>query len=128
MLIYLAVPYSSPCGAVKELRYHAVTRAAAQLVQLGYLVFSPISMSHPMVTHGCRPDFDYWRRFDEKMILACDEVWVLKLDGWHKSVGVTAEIEIANQLGKKVRYIDTDWIATEVAVQAHFRAQRRSSD
>ena len=32
----------------------------------------------------------------------CDELWCLTLDGWDKSVGVRAEVELARTLGKPV--------------------------
>ncbi|MBX3452499.1 MAG: DUF1937 family protein [Planctomycetaceae bacterium] len=35
----------------------------------------------------------------------CDEVVVLTLDGWRESAGVQAEIRIAGELGKPVRYL-----------------------
>ena len=42
-LVYLAVPYSHPDTAIRELRFYEANVAAAKLMQVGWLVFSPIS-------------------------------------------------------------------------------------
>ena len=47
-IIYLAAPYSHPDPGVRERRFRAINRAAAALIAEGRIVFSPISMSHPI--------------------------------------------------------------------------------
>jgi hypothetical protein len=44
-------------------------------------------------------------RFSRERLGRCDEVVVLMLDGWEESIGVQAEIRIARELGKPVRYL-----------------------
>lgn len=36
--------------------------------------------------------YDIWGRYCEKMLAACDEVWVLQLPGWESSTGVKGEM------------------------------------
>jgi hypothetical protein len=49
--------------------------------------------------------WSFWEQYDRKFLERCDEVVVLMLDGWEESVGVQAEIRIAGELGKPVRYL-----------------------
>ena len=44
--------------------------------------------------------------FDREHLERSDEAVVLVLDGWQESRGVQAEIRIARELGKPVRYLD----------------------
>lgn len=105
-LIYLASPYTAEDEAVKEDRYDAVCRCAANLIGQDYLIFSPIVHSHPLVPHGLPSSWKFWKRYDTLMISLCDELWVLKLDGWIGSKGVQDEIKIAMDLGKRIRFVE----------------------
>lgn len=104
-MIYLASPYSHPCPTIREARFHAVCRMAALLMRQGQVVFAPIVHGHPLVDHGLPTEWPFWERFDREHLRRCDELVVLTLDGWRESVGVTAEIRIAGELGKPVRYL-----------------------
>lgn len=104
-MIYLASPYSHPDPAVREERYRAACQAAAALLLAGQPVCSPIVHSHPLVAYGVPTGWVFWSRFDRALLARCDEVLVLMLDGWQESVGVQAEIRIARELGKPVRYL-----------------------
>jgi hypothetical protein len=73
------------------------------------IIFSPIVHSHNMAKyypehHG--QDWSYWKRVDARYISACNEVWVLTLDGWYASIGVSAERKLAQEMGKPLFYID----------------------
>jgi hypothetical protein len=106
-LIYLASPYSHADEAVREQRFHAVCEAAARLMDAGHLIFSPIAHSHCIALAGKLPtDYRFWRRYDEAMLRAAGELWVLMLPGWHVSTGVAEETAYATGLGKPVRYVD----------------------
>ena len=106
-LIYLATPYCDPDPAVKELTFNTVNRAAVQIMNEGHHVFSPISMSHPIALAGELPgDWSYWESFDRVMLAACTKIIVLMLPGWALSVGVTAEIKIALEMGILIEYLD----------------------
>jgi len=107
-MIYLASPYSHPDSVVREKRFHDSCRVATQLLAAGHTVFSPIVHGHSLVGHGLPTDWSFWERFDRDHLVRCDEVVVLMLDGWRESVGVAAEIRIAGELGKPVRYLAPD--------------------
>jgi hypothetical protein len=61
--------------------------------------------NHPLVAHGLPTGWDFWEGIDRRFLELCDEVVVLTVDGWRESAGVQAEIRIASQLGKLVRYL-----------------------
>ena len=104
--IYLATPYSDPSPAVRAARFTAVNEVAARLMGEGFLVFSPISHTHPIALAGDLPKgWEFWREYDLTFIEWCDEVHVLMQPGWEDSVGVTAETLIAIEMNKPVVYI-----------------------
>jgi len=104
-VIYLASPYSHPDAAVRDERFHAVCCSVVALLDTGVSVFSPIAHSHALVAHGLPTDWSFWEAVDRDHLLRCDELVVLMLDGWRESVGVAAELRIAAELGKPVRYL-----------------------
>ena len=104
-MIYLASPYSHPDAAIREERFRAACQAAAQLMRAGNIVYSPIAHSHPIALHGLPTDWRFWERHDREHLIRCEELVVLMFDGWRESEGVQAEIRIAGELGKPVRYL-----------------------
>jgi nucleoside 2-deoxyribosyltransferase len=101
--IYLAIPYS---GHIEK-SFRLANEIAAELIQKGFIVFSPISMSHPIAIYGkMKGSWDVWKRIDMEFIKWCDEVIVINFDNSavEKSIGVQAEIDFAKELGKPVKY------------------------
>lgn len=107
-MIYLASPYSHSDPSVRDARFHAVCQAAAELMRSGQHVFSPIAHSHPIAMHGLPTDWSYWEVYARWHLERCDEVLVLTLDGWQESVGIAAEVRIAAELDKPVRYLSPE--------------------
>jgi hypothetical protein len=106
-MIYLASPYSNPDPTIRGARFVAVCRATGALLAAGAHVLSPIASSHTIALYCNLPaEFDFWAALDHDIIDRCDEVWVLCLDGWDSSVGVTNECEYARSRGKTIRFID----------------------
>lgn len=104
--IYLGTPYTDDDEQVMEDRFEAVTCKTAELMNNGYVVFSPISSCHPIAKRFSLPrSWDYWQEMDRSFVEWCDEVWILMLDGWEKSKGVGEEVKIALELGKPIKYI-----------------------
>ena len=103
-VVYLACPYSHPDAAVRQARFEAVNRFAAELFRSGELVFSPISHTHPIGEHGLPSDWDFWQWADRPLLELCDRMIVLCLDGWTESVGVTAEVDYYKAAGKPIEY------------------------
>jgi uncharacterized protein DUF1937 len=104
-LAYLACPYSHLDRAVREERFNIVNKVAAKLISEGIHIFSPISQSHPMVEYGLPTDWEYWLEYDSFILAHCSKLIVLMLPGWQTSIGVAAEIRIAERLGLEIDYI-----------------------
>jgi hypothetical protein len=47
-VIYLACPYTDPDPAVRKARFDIATAVAADLIRGGRIVYSPITMTHPI--------------------------------------------------------------------------------
>lgn len=96
-IIYLASPYTDIDPKVREHRFHCATMAAAHLVEQEFIVYSPITMTHPidliLAAEGQTLGSDYWVRFDEAFLEVCSKIVILKLDGWDRSSGVRREME-----------------------------------
>ena len=108
-LTYLASPYTHADPAVREARYVAACKVAAELMLAGKVIFCPIAHSHPISEHmpeGCAVDPDLWKKQDEPYVGVCDELIVLRLRGWEKSGGVAHEIKEATARGIPVIYMD----------------------
>ena len=109
--IYLACPYSHADPDVMEARFLEVTRMAAILISNGCIVFSPITHSHCIAKYGkLDADWSTWEEQDMPFIDWCDEVWILALEGFSESVGVTAETKYAKEKGKQVVYMPSEQI------------------
>ena len=116
-LIYLCSPYTDANADVRQQRFEGACRAAAMLIRQGKTVFSPIAHSHVICQYGVPLDWRFWQQHDLRYLAACDEVVVLKLDGWERSVGVQAEIAAARALGKPVSFLSVGDRAAESAAQ-----------
>lgn len=109
-IIYLACPYTDPSPTVRRARFETATRVAARLVSEGNIVFSPITMTHPIdVQLAGRYDTlgsEFWVRFDEAFMDFCSELAILRVPGWDKSPGVARERRFFEERGRKVWFVD----------------------
>lgn len=100
MRIYLSSPYSHRDPAVMEARYKEAVKAAATLMQRGYIVFSPIAHSHAIgLECNTATDHEFWLRQDMPWLEKSDVLLILQLDGWATSRGVKEELEFAYNKG-----------------------------
>lgn len=92
--VYLAAPLAHPSPTIQNDRIELASLAAAMLMERGLVVFSPLSHCYRIKQHFTRePDHDFWMRQDLRILHACDELFVLPLDGWRESKGVAMEID-----------------------------------
>lgn len=107
-LHYLASPYSHPNPIIRNQRFDAACKAAAKLMQAGYVVFSPIAHSHPIEQHfgGQIESFDFWMKQDLAVLAASCRLMVLTLDGWEQSRGVAAELEYARKNAIPISFVE----------------------
>jgi len=105
-MIYLACPYSHRDPAVREARFHAANRLAARLMEGGHVVFSPLSMSHPIEGHMSEiHDTDWWMRIGLAFMENCASCVVVAVDGWETSKGVAIEIAWFKARGLPVSFM-----------------------
>lgn len=105
--IYLASPYSSDDPMVRAERYEAACKKAAELMQMGFSVFSPIAHSHPISAHLPPErvvDHEFWMGQDLPILDSAERLYVLMLPGWVTSRGIAREVEEARRLGIPVVY------------------------
>lgn len=106
-LTYLATPYTHARSHVRHQRFTCVTEVMADLMLSGELVYSPISMTHhAAVAHGLPHDFAFWSEHCRAVLQCCGKLIILKLDGWQQSVGVAAEIAMAEEMGIPIEFIE----------------------
>lgn len=115
-VIFLSAPYSHPDPAVVEERVKLVAIAAAHIERSGQgHIIAPILPNHLMVKHGNVPkETAWWSSQFLTLLSRCDELWVLKLEGWDKSVGVTQEIEHAAKNHIPIRYLEPSDVSEKV--------------
>ena len=102
--IYLACPYSHPEVQIRLWRVLQANKKAAELMEAGNLVFSPLSHSHS-ISEYCNvdpTDHDFWLRQDLWILDICDEMYILCLPGWSESKGIDTEIKHAESMGIKI--------------------------
>lgn len=105
--IYLASPYSHKYEEMQDARALIVNKVAAALHDAGALLYGPITSTHHLAKdNNLNSSWEYWKELDESFIYYwATELWVLCMDGWKESVGVTAEVKAAKEAGIKIRYI-----------------------
>jgi len=104
---YLATPYLHDRERVMDFRANVADAIAADLMNKGEYVYSPISSWHHIAKKYSLPrDWDFWNGLDRQFIKVCSGLYVSTLEGWKESTGVTAEIEIAKELNIPVKHID----------------------
>lgn len=100
---YLASPYSHPDKEVRHFRYELTEEALAWLLEQKLWTYSPIVHCHNMARRLAMPtDAAFWQDYNHTMMRSAQEILVLKIDGWDVSVGVTEELQYANNNGLAV--------------------------
>lgn len=105
-LIYLSSPYTHDNPFVRSYRFLESARAAAWiLIKLRLVVFGAIAHSEAFVPYRLPVEWEFWADFDTVYIQRSKEVWVLCLPGYTNSMGVTTEVKIARDLGRRIVYM-----------------------
>jgi len=112
--VYLASPYSlnnTADEAAMDCRFAQITRCCHTMMTAGLNVYSPITHHHAVQDIGgaINKSSDFWLRLDFGLLKHASGVFVLMLDGWQNSIGVTREISYArDHLGIPVMFIQPD--------------------
>jgi hypothetical protein len=110
--IYVAIPYTR----VEELSFKMANHAAYEIIKMGHIPMSPISMSHPIVqasicdgkySEELLGTWEVWSNIDYSFIDWCEEIWIVEMTSKlvTESVGVQAEIAYGKDNNKIIRYI-----------------------
>ncbi|MFW9971326.1 MAG: DUF1937 family protein [Candidatus Odinarchaeota archaeon] len=96
-LYYVAHPYTYN----ENNNFEKVNRICNELIDLGYIILSPISMNHPLHQLKQR-EKDFWYGFDLKLLERCDGI--ILCQGWEASRGCCIEFERGKRLGMEILY------------------------
>ena len=106
-MIYLAGPYSHEDPKVREQRFEALTKKAAELMIDGLVIFSPITHGHAIADrHDLPLDFQWWQNQCLDILSRATSMVVLRLPGYDESKGVSAEIAHAERLNIKIEFMN----------------------
>lgn len=106
-VVYIACPYSHPDKSIVEKRVRQFSLFAASIENGGQEHAVSAVFNHLVNMYGDLPtDWEYWKSYSLTLLDKSTKMYVLKLDGWDKSVGVAGEIEYAIQANKPIIYVD----------------------
>lgn len=117
--VYLASPYYHKSEYVRQKRHLQAALAAGFLMKWqGYCVYAPIVQSKTIADLIDLPhSFEgFWESQDFCHIDSCDELHVLRLDGWQQSQGVKAEIDYADSKNMPIHYWDFQSVEQEESI------------
>ena len=102
MKIYLAAPYSHSNPSIRQSRFLAANNAAAKLIGMGHIVFSPISHSHPIAQVMGNHLSKTWLDQDRHFVEWADCMVILDMPGHEASNGIRKECVWMRESGKQV--------------------------
>ena len=108
-MIYLAIPYTFNA----ELSFKIANKIAAQLMNDGEIVFSPISHSHVIsdeLDPSLRYSQEFWLKQDLAFLAMCEKVVAVLIGDkgielLAKSKGCTTELDYAKEYGIPVQFV-----------------------
>lgn len=113
-LWYFAHPYTAKDAAgdyvpaAEEANFNLCCIRAAELLQMGYNVYAPISHTHPI--HIRCPRFlrdhehDMWYGLDDEVIAKTEWQGIILAPGWASSSGCLHELTLFKKRGLKILY------------------------
>lgn len=113
-LYYFAHPYSVKnlfgdyILFAEDANFRICNVRAAQLIERGYLIYSPISQNHPI--HMASPAFlkdevhEMWYKFDAAFIKQANFAGIILAPGWEDSKGCCAERKLFEERGLELLY------------------------
>ena len=110
MKIYLATPYTGT-EVQQTVRFKQACRICAELIESGFMVFSPIAHSHNISIHGNIPgNYDFWKYQNESWLEWSDELWIARMHRWHESIGIKHEIGWAKKHGVIIKIFNPGYV------------------
>jgi len=105
-LWYVAHPYTSKNGITIEDNLRNCNAICNNLIDKGYLIYSPITISHQfhLLKERC-PDF--WYEYDLEIMKKCNGI--ILCSHWEESKGCLLEYKEALKLKLEIRFYQTIW-------------------
>lgn len=104
--IFLACLYSHADENIVHHRFLACNKVAAQIVEAGHVVFSQVTMSHPINLALEKTEKanigKMWAPVDAVFLDVMQELIILDLEGWDKSAGIQREIAFYQARNQRV--------------------------
>lgn len=111
-LEFISIPYTDSDPKIIGQRVHITQYICAELSRQGRFVYSPIVHFFNIQNKFDMPgDWEYWKDLCKVAMVRCNMLTIIQLDGWKKSVGVQAEIEIGKDHAMPMQFLDpTEYI------------------
>lgn len=109
-LIYLASPYSHENAQMRSHRAGVASQCAADFMDNTNTVYCPVAHGHCIVNFSPRAanfTHDFWMRHCRCMLMSCDMLYVLPLEGWRESKGMEEEIALAKRIEIPIAFIQS---------------------
>lgn len=106
--IYLASPYWHPDETIRLARVVQTKQKVAELLCQGFIIYSPIVHNHQLarlLPEEIRHNHDFWMGIDLPFLSRAKELWILCLDGWEASRGISDEVAHARSLSISILYL-----------------------
>ncbi len=103
-LVYVACAFQQDDPKIRKERIESVACFCADQMRKGIVVFCPLVHNYGILKYGLPIGWDYWEKFNKVLLARCDKLFVLKLKGWEKSIGLQAEIATARELKIPIEY------------------------
>lgn len=98
LLMHFVLPYAPRIEGAGQLM------ASPRMVPGHYSASGNLNLEVQLPSLGS--DWGTWAAYSKELLIRCDDMLVLRLQGWKESVGVQAEIALAGNLCKPVFFID----------------------
>lgn len=107
--IFVAGPFNHPDQKVMDYRTKTIAEYCVKIFNEGNFPVSALLSGLSFAKYSCLPvptDTETWRAFSKAYVKGCDEVHVLKVDGWETSSGLETEVQTAKAENIPVLYFD----------------------
>lgn len=114
-LIFVCTPYSNDDENIVKYRKKIAGEVCLRLVAKGIYAISPVVYGCALMEYGENTDgsWNYWQKFCETFLINSKAVYVIKIDGWDKSIGVSQEILFAITHKIPVYFINPETLVLE---------------
>lgn len=104
-LVFVSSPLRSKSKVEVKKNIERAKRYCAQIAELGYVPVSPI-LIYPEIFPLTELGDEIAAKCCERLIRACDEVWLYPRKGQQITPGMTDELNVACKFGKVIKYKD----------------------